>query len=160
MPNKLDIGVWGPNGWNFLHAVSFAYPVNPTGDERRTMSTFLSATSKVLPCKTCCTHFANYLAYLGPNLESTKELSSRQELTKLLVDVHNTVNARLGKRVLSYEHVKRDFERLQSSGCSYRIVFLFLILFILLTYWHVQNRRRQELLRCGVSVAKKRFCSP
>ena len=99
---RADIGTWGPCGWNFLHAMSFAYPVTPTLTERLEMFTFLHSFAKVLPCMRCRTHFTKLLN-VHLHTPSCDKLDSRESLAVFLVDAHNMVNKRLGKRQLSLD---------------------------------------------------------
>ena len=109
MPNKASIAHWGPAGWDFIHAVSFAYSKTPTSTERDDMHKFVSACAKVLPCKICCRHFQNFIASDMKFSESSRALVSRDALSRFLVDAHNDVNLRLGKRRLSYDEVARQY---------------------------------------------------
>jgi hypothetical protein len=93
---------WGPSAWKFLHAVTFAYPNDPGHNTKVKYLTFFKLLKYVLPCATCrrgYTHDASDL--------SLDKLKSRDTLSRWLVDVHNRVNVRLGKRVKLYEDIKK-----------------------------------------------------
>lgn len=100
--SQLSIESWGPKAWGLLHIGSFMYPEEPTAHERRSMFNFLHSLSDVIPCSVCRTHFTRSLAEHAPSPDSAA-LSGRDALSRYLVDLHNQVNARTGKRVWRYE---------------------------------------------------------
>lgn len=88
------IDQWGPALWRFLHASSFAYPELPDEPRQRQMLAFLRGVGDVLPCKTCRDHYREYVdGKLTP-----ADVSSRAALVSWLVELHNSVNRRVGKR--------------------------------------------------------------
>ncbi len=102
----MDVRLWGPAAWEFLHAVTFVYPkTNPTEEERQAMASFFYNCGEVLPCYQCRSHFKELLA-LHP-IENN--LDSRDQLTRWLVARHNDVNERLGKPTMSYDFVKSKY---------------------------------------------------
>lgn len=92
---------WGPSGWKFMHSVTLSYPDNPTPQDRAEMRKFFTSIAPVLPCPDCRTHFAK--AVQTSFTETT--LDNKENLFRWLVDVHNRVNRRLHKPILSYRHV-------------------------------------------------------
>ena len=98
---KMDIKTWGPAAWTFLHAVTYRYPSNPTWQEKKDFSTFFDMVGKTLPCTDCGQHFQK--AFQKANFDS------RTTLEAWLVDVHNAVNKRLNKPVLTVEEARRSF---------------------------------------------------
>ena len=107
---------WGPAGWTFLHCVGFAYPERATVEERQRMYAFLASVGSVLPCRRCRSHCD---AYVRSHVRGTSApcLAGREEVSMFLVEMHNDVNARLGKPRLPYEEVKAMYY--QSSGASW-----------------------------------------
>jgi hypothetical protein len=113
----MDITSWGPSGWNFLHAAAFAYPDNPTAEERAHMTAFLSALPFVLPCRRCRAHCAEAIAADPPG----DACGSMDELSRWVVDLHNSVNARTGKMMMSYDEVYMMYMGpLVAAGCVTR----------------------------------------
>lgn len=104
MASLLSIEEWGPKGWGFIHAVSFAYPATPTDSEKAQMHAFITSIGDVLPCKVCRAHFQTKLSECEFDAQCAA-LQSQQALTKFVVDVHNDVNRRLHKRAVPYETV-------------------------------------------------------
>jgi hypothetical protein len=102
----MESSIWGPSAWMFLHSVTFTYPVHPSEKDKRRYKDFFEQLCYVLPCKDCCLHYQKELTNTG--LEQA--IASRDSLTRWLVDVHNNVNERLGKRVVTYKSVKKQYE--------------------------------------------------
>jgi hypothetical protein len=102
--SRADIAVWGPSGWNFIHAMSFAYPIFPSLSERTQMFTFLHSFAQVLPCFRCRVHFMKLLNTYLPTV-SSEHLETRETLVRFLVDAHNMVNKRIGKKEMEFEQV-------------------------------------------------------
>ena len=38
--NGLMTKIWGPSGWEFLHSVSFGYPIEPTAEQKKIIKIF------------------------------------------------------------------------------------------------------------------------
>ena len=95
---------WGPSGWKFLHSVTFAYPEQPTLVDKQRYLRFFKSLAYVLPCPSCRKEFA----IVSRNLTISK-LESQETLSRWLVAVHNSINKRLGKKVVPYNTVKRMY---------------------------------------------------
>jgi mitochondrial FAD-linked sulfhydryl oxidase len=88
---------WGPKGWNWLHTLAINYPQNPTQGEGRVAYRRIWDFITHLPCAECLEHAARFVARRPPDLSSTHALQA------WVWGFHNAVNARLGKRLVSYE---------------------------------------------------------
>lgn len=107
-----SIDSWGPALWRFLHASSFAYPDEPDALRRAQMLEFLKSVGSVLPCKTCRNHYNEYI-----NEHLTEEVVlSKAVLVAWLVDLHNSVNRRTGKKEWTVEDVNRIYQTKTSGG--------------------------------------------
>lgn len=104
--NRSSIYHWGPSGWNFLHAVSYSFPVKPSEEEKHDMYNFLRYFARVIPCKMCRDDFGNYIRTHLKNSDNPA-LKSKQQLVYFLVDAHNYVNVKIGKRIYSYAEVDK-----------------------------------------------------
>lgn len=93
--------VWGPHGWKFMHAVALAYPNDPSLEEKRAAAQFFTSLEYLLPCESCKQNYRKELQSfpLQPALES------KQKLNEWLTTLHNSVNERLKKTVMSPEQV-------------------------------------------------------
>lgn len=112
----LERDVWGPSGWKFLHACTFAWPERPTPQQCKQMYNFLHATSHVLPCGKCRVHFQQQLH--RPDHDADAGITSpdcatlrggRSTLSKWLCEVHNSVNRSLHKRCINYDVLARYY---------------------------------------------------
>lgn len=93
----MDPTKWGPHLWFFLHTISFNYPENPSFNNKTNYNDFYNTLKNIIPCELCKAHYIKHLETSPPNL------SSRNELVKWTIDLHNQVNIEVGKPVYSYE---------------------------------------------------------
>jgi len=78
---------WGPILWDRIHELSLR-------EDERAFITLIRNLPKIVPCPECREHSKRYLK-AHPITKSTN-------LLRWGIDFHNTVNKRLGKRVLPY----------------------------------------------------------
>jgi hypothetical protein len=91
----VDINVWGPSAWKFLHAVSFTIPKAPTDNEQKKYRSFFQSLTNVLPCGNCRNHLVeNY--ELDPI-----DVSSTRACSEWMYRIHNAVNVQTGKPILT-----------------------------------------------------------
>jgi len=91
---------WGPYGWKFIHIVALAYPSQPTNDDKENYKTFFTIIGKILPCHICSDHYCeNLIKYPLSNTV----LSSRENLLKWTIDMHNSVNQINNTRIYDYD---------------------------------------------------------
>lgn len=96
---------WGPAYWKVAHTVTFLYPTkSPSQQDKDKVRAFFVVFPAMLPCSICTGHFIATLEDIHPLTDEV--LSSRDTLSRWLVDVHNSVNARTGKPKVDYETVK------------------------------------------------------
>jgi hypothetical protein len=97
----LSPNIWGPHGWKFIHYVTLAYPIdNPDEETKKNYKNFLTMLQFVLPCKLCANHYAENLKKL-PLTDDV--LSTRENLVRWAIDMHNIVNVSKNKPVMKYE---------------------------------------------------------
>ena len=93
--------VWGPPGWKFIHYVTMGYSNNPSDELKKKYYNYFHALKYVIPCSICANHFAQ-------NLEkkplTDEVLSSRDNLMKWGIDMHNYVNKLNNKK--EYTHAE------------------------------------------------------
>ena len=89
---------WSPAAaWTFMHQVSYTVPEQIPADIGASVGAFFGSLTNLLPCDDCKTHYAAWIqARPVPR-------DSRENLARWVVDLHNDVNARLGKPSWSYE---------------------------------------------------------
>ena len=95
----MDPKVWGSHTWHVINVMALTYPEKPDVQDQNNMTAFITSLANVLPCDKCKFHFKK-------NLEKfplSQALTSRSNFIKWVIDVHNSVNERIGKRILSYD---------------------------------------------------------
>jgi hypothetical protein len=96
--------VWGPHGWKFIHYVTVGYPENPTPTQKEKYKAFLVLLKDVLPCSLCANHY-------GENLQkhplTDEVMSSKENLIKWGIDIHNVVNKMKNKPILKYTDARK-----------------------------------------------------
>ena len=97
---KIGPEFWGPPAWKFLHIVALAYPDNPTEYEKQSYKNFYTVIKDILPCKLCGEHYSQHLINHPLN---DIILSSRENLVKWTIDIHNEVNKLNNKTVYGYD---------------------------------------------------------
>jgi hypothetical protein len=107
----MDPNVWGKHMWASIHFIATAYPDEPTEADKLTYHTFYTNLYKVLPCHTCRDHLKATLENEIPL--HANFLKNKEELFKWTVNLHNVVNKRLKKKVITLEEaytiiMKRD----------------------------------------------------
>lgn len=107
---------WGPSAWKFLHTMTFAYGSEDgsvSAAERIAARSLFESLKHLLPCKACCSH---YCSALTERPLTDQVLSSRENLSRWFVDIHNDVNVRLHKPVMAYEDAAAMYT--QFVGCD------------------------------------------
>lgn len=94
----MDKNVWGKPMWSTIHLVALGYPENPSADIAIKYNQFFISIAHVIPCDDCRKHFISLVTDNPPALDN------RDTLFKWTVDIHNSVNERLGKEKVSYEN--------------------------------------------------------
>ena len=131
---RVAISYWGPSGWTFLHATSYSYPEYPTETEKNDMSHFITYFAKVLPCKKCREDFALFLAKNFGERKRGAILKTKRTLVEFLIDAHNYVNNKLGKRIFSYKEVDNLYlgNGFPARCCTILILIIIIIVMICL----------------------------
>jgi len=96
--------VWGPHGWKFIHYVTLAYPENPTQAQKEKYKAFLVLLKDVLPCSLCANHYAENLQ---KQPLTDEVMSTRENLIKWGIDIHNVVNESKNKPIVKYLDARR-----------------------------------------------------
>jgi hypothetical protein len=95
--------VWGPHGWKFIHYVTLGYPTKPTDEQKQKYKTFLTLLGTVLPCSICANHFTENLVNLPLDDDV---MSTRENLIKWGIDIHNIVNESRNKPIIEYKDAR------------------------------------------------------
>jgi hypothetical protein len=89
----VSITEWGRHGWGFLHAVAFTAPVNLTPQQSAEYQGFFRAVGRVLPCTVCRDHYQSF--------GDVPVFRTRRDVAEYVGALHNDVNQRLGKPLVS-----------------------------------------------------------
>lgn len=101
----MNQNLWGPYVWSALHCITFGYPLKPTTKDKENYMRFFEALQPVLPCDYCRKNYARNLR------EKPIRLNSRRSLIYWLIDLHNEVNGKEGRRQYTYNEVVREYEK-------------------------------------------------
>jgi hypothetical protein len=105
--NMVAIDHWGPYLWGFIHTITVIDEYDNVQQNKHVMEK-LRAIQNVIPCPTCVHKYQSSLKQL--------DLIDVREPMRLFywsVDLHNTVNARLGKPLWSYEKALQKWTKKQ-----------------------------------------------
>lgn len=104
--------IWGRDMWSSIHFVALGYPARePSDDVKLSYQTYFHILGAVLPCVRCSLHYKDHLtAYpVGPSLVG------RSELFRWTVDLHNAVNASVGRDGWTYEQAYAKYSDRRTS---------------------------------------------
>lgn len=101
-----DPKIWGPHLWSYLHYSALNY--NPTEEDAMKMKEWLKFLSITIPCKNCSNHYSAYLSKYSDD-QLYHICCDKDKLFNLLVDIHNAVNVRNNKKVISYDEARQMF---------------------------------------------------
>lgn len=135
---------WGKHGWKFIHAVTLGYPLHPTEEDKKYYRNFISDLQHVLPCTKCQKHLEDHLK--ESPLEE-KDLENRSNFVKWGIDLHNRVNASLGKKNYTYDDALIEMYRIPSDNYALKValltlfIILIVIIIIMIIFFSVKNRK-------------------
>ena len=104
--------IWGPIFWAMMHILSMAYPDDPTYSEKRSAKELFNALVHLLPCPVCRSHYKETLQ----KIPVETWLDNRTSLVEWVWMVHNDVNERLGKPVISQAEFLRRYTEMAEQG--------------------------------------------
>lgn len=96
-----DPEFWGAAAWRFLHVGAAYVPEQVPRDQSRRLQGFLLGLPDMVACPTCQNHARAFVDAHKDELPSITR--TRTNLFRFLVDFHNYVNKRQGKRLMSYK---------------------------------------------------------
>lgn len=101
---QYSFDAWGQSYWEVMHSVTFSYPeTSPTEEQKQRIIDTFRLIPFLLPCSMCGLHFVTTMKEEHPLTD--KVLLSRDALTRWLVNVHNSVNRRIGRSEIPYDTV-------------------------------------------------------
>lgn len=109
----MNVNKWGPGGWEFLHSITFNYPledeVNSTHQEN--YRNFFESIGDMLPCKYCRESYKIYYKYIPID----QFLDSRQGVVYWLYKIHELIDEKIFKPNASLEDVIRKYEDMRAK---------------------------------------------
>jgi hypothetical protein len=103
---------WGPVFWKVLHGLAWKAGSAPLpglqGDEIRAWRNLLSNLPKTIPCEECRQHLTNYII-ANPIVVPDTYSSLKSYVSNWLYELHESVNARLGKQPYLFEELNKDY---------------------------------------------------
>jgi hypothetical protein len=102
----MNQNIWGPHLWFSLHSISFNYPLKPSIEDKNNYKNFFLNLQEAIPCSVCKKNYKRHL-----NEHPIQDyLDNRKSLVYWVIDMHNMVNAEIGKKILSYDIVIKKYE--------------------------------------------------
>jgi hypothetical protein len=89
--------------WKILHTMSVYY--FPHDDEKNELAQFLNHLYFYIRCKKCKLHYILYIKEI--NLQNVCE--NRNTLFEFFVNLHNSVNIKLNKSIMTIEEAKQNY---------------------------------------------------
>lgn len=123
--------IWGPPLWYQMHMKTFNY--NPKTSDKKNIIQYFENIKNVLPCEKCKKHYESYLTARPVKFY----LNSRDDLIHWLIDLHNEVNARTGKKILSYKEARSLYET--PSHLNIVIILILLLILLLLKIYFINK---------------------
>ena len=102
--------------WNCLHYITYIYPEIPSDDDKFQIKEMMKIMSiNGIRCPYCRRHFNSWVSKHDIN----NYYSSRHALKKYFIDLHNDVNKRNKKKILSYEEENKIYINFDTSELKY-----------------------------------------
>ena len=140
---ELDSKVWGPHFWFFLHTITFSYPLHPNTPIKKKYYEFIHNIPLFIPIKSMSSNFSKLLN----EYPVTPYLDSRDSFIRWMHFIHNKVNTRLEKPVLSlskfYENYYQEYKTVDmknydsyvwKSKIMYAIIIIIIVCIIIYLY--------------------------
>ena len=95
----LNPEIWGPHYWFVLHSISLQYPTMPNETTKKKYYDFIQNIPIFIPNSNIGNEFSKYL----DEYPVTPYLDSRESFIKWVNFIHNKINIKLGKPIVSIE---------------------------------------------------------
>lgn len=93
--NGLITKIWGPPAWEFLHSITFGFPISPTPEQKEAYRDFFVRVGDILPCKYCRDSYKQFISEGNTQLTDAV-FKNRDSLTDWFYLLHEKVNNKLG----------------------------------------------------------------
>jgi hypothetical protein len=102
----MNVDVWGPHYWFFLHAVARHYPIHPSAIHRKIHYRLMSNFHEFIPDSKSSRLFSELLK----ENPVTPYLDTRKDLMRWTHHIHNLVNEKLDKDGISFDEYLKEFD--------------------------------------------------
>lgn len=102
---SVSVKLWGNEMWIAIYAIAIAYPDEPDSNHKTNIIDYFKTLRVLLPCKNCRDHYTTFMN--EDKIESN--ISSKDELCKWVNRIHNSINKKLNKKLISLSSVKKYF---------------------------------------------------
>jgi len=113
-PINMPPQIWGPIFWSTLHIASLSYSDKPTERQKKNIIAFYESLVDVLPCPICRKHYEVNLE----EMPLKEAVESRMGLIQWVFEMHNRINAQLGKREISFGEFVESMRNLEKAKRS------------------------------------------
>jgi hypothetical protein len=111
----MDSTIWGPHYWFVLHTIAFNYPIHPTSITKKIHHRLIYNLHEFMPNRTIATTFEKILK----KYPVTPYLDTRADFIKWMHFIHNKINERIDKPIISlsdhYDEFKQHYETKQTK---------------------------------------------
>jgi hypothetical protein len=94
----LDPKIWGPNYWFFLHTLAMTYPIHPNAVTKKKYYEFIQNLPLFIPVEKISKEFE----ILINKYPITPYLDNRNSFVKWMHFIHNKINTKIEKPVLTF----------------------------------------------------------
>lgn len=98
--------IWGPSTWTLFHTLAEKIKDDHFNDIKSELLNYVKRICANLPCPDCAAHAIQIISKLTPD-----QLASKQNFKVFLMQFHNSVNARTGKRLFTIEELNAKYSR-------------------------------------------------
>ena len=117
-----DPRYWGSKFWFVMHTVAEFYPQYPNTDDMANAKNFYTSLRHLLPCPSCAEHYSDLLL----KYDIDNHLTSKDSLMRYVNMLHNEVNKRIGKPLVSYEQYLQNLFLPQENAPKFPIEYIML----------------------------------
>ena len=117
---KLDSKIWGPHYWFFLHTAAMSYPVTPNDTVKKKFYEFIQNFPLFIPDPKISASFTTIL----DTYPVSPYLDSKDSLVRWTHFIHNKVNKKLEKDVISLEEFYTSYYKQYETTSEKQIQYM------------------------------------
>ena len=117
---KLDSKIWGPHYWFFLHTAAMSYPVTPNDTVKKKFYEFIQNFPLFIPDPKISASFTTIL----DTYPVSPYLDSKDSLVRWTHFIHNKVNKKLEKDIISLEEFYTSYYKQYETTSEKQIQYM------------------------------------